>query len=420
MLLGSGSNSSGHTLAFSRVRPGSGTGVLSMAPAQSKASSASSGADPKSRSKALANSFKRENAKKKAAKEGRFDLSTPLLDDGSCTITLGSLMESEELGYEQAVEVMMRFRAEAEQPPAEADEGWELPKLSKAKKPAGKSASEKTACVAAGETAAPVDAEPASKKRKSVEEKDEQAKDAGKPMKAPKAKAKGKAKAKASGKKPPSDDPEEPLEETPEPAPKKKAKTKAPTDATSATSNTKPASSIKEREPEDDAAEAEPNPKPETKPKKSKKSKKGKGGNGSKKLRRLRATAALGEEGEEEGVEKDEELLSEGNHRPKVYTDEEIQAMIKEIDDQMDDPEDVDGSDKPKPAKPAVHHRRKSKGPPTEPPTSPKCKTPPPKPEAAAWPHDRQPTGPEEEALHGGWHLVDEMIVGFGCLSSDR
>ena len=83
-----------------------------MAPAQSKASKDAI----KDRKQQLRAEFARGNAMRKHAKETgkEYDLSTPLLDDGTCTITLGSLMESENLKYEEAVEVMKRFRAEAE------------------------------------------------------------------------------------------------------------------------------------------------------------------------------------------------------------------------------------------------------------------------------------------------------------------
>ena len=63
MLLGLGFNFRSHVAAVGvlGIRPGSGAGVLSMAPAQSKTTSAES--ESKSRQKALAASFKRENAK---------------------------------------------------------------------------------------------------------------------------------------------------------------------------------------------------------------------------------------------------------------------------------------------------------------------------------------------------------------------
>ena len=57
------------------------------------------------------------------AKEERgkpLSLDTKLLLDGSCNMTLGSLMSAEGLSYEQAVEVMHRFRSEAAPAPAEA------------------------------------------------------------------------------------------------------------------------------------------------------------------------------------------------------------------------------------------------------------------------------------------------------------
>ncbi|CAE7264481.1 unnamed protein product, partial [Symbiodinium microadriaticum] len=317
-----------------------------MAPAQSKTTSAES--ESKSRQKALAASSKRENAKKKAAKERGIDLSTPLLDDGSCNITLGSLMESENLDFDQAVEVMKRFRSEAtEQRPAEADEGWELPKLSKTKKPAGKSASAEAVCVAASDSKTPVDPKPASKKRKNVGQEDEGTEHKGKTT--PKPKAKGKAKAKASPK-PPVDDPEEPVEESPKPAPKKKSKANTPAKEPSSASKAKPASSIPESEPEMDAAEDEPptDPTPESKTKKvkkGKKSKKGKAGKGKAKLCRLKATAALGEEGEEEGAEVEDEELHEEQAEAPRDVDKEIEDMIREIDEQIEEKSE-DGKDK--------------------------------------------------------------------------
>ncbi|CAE7500751.1 unnamed protein product [Symbiodinium sp. KB8] len=201
-------------------------------------------------------------------------------------------MESENLDFDQAVEVMKRFRSEAtEQRPAEADEGWELPKLSKTKKPAGKSASAEAVC---------------------------------------------KAKAKASPK-PPVDDPEEPVEESPKPEP-------------SSASKAKPASSIPESEPEMDAAEDEPptDPTPESKTKKvkkGKKSKKGKAGKGKAKLCRLKATAALGEEGEEEGAEVEDEELHEEQAEAPRDVDKEIEDMIREIDEQIEEKSE-DGKDK--------------------------------------------------------------------------
>ena len=81
----------------------------------------------------------------KAAKEGTLDKSTRVLDDPNCKITIGSLMKSEALDFDQAVQVMLQFRREAMSPPG-ADEhpkaGGVLPEWPEAAKaePARKSA----------------------------------------------------------------------------------------------------------------------------------------------------------------------------------------------------------------------------------------------------------------------------------------
>ena len=379
-----------------------------MAPAQSKASKDAI----KDRKQQLRAEFARGNAMRKHAKETgkEYDLSTPLLDDGTCTITLGSLMESENLKYEEAVEVMKRFRAEAE------PEGghWELPKLPKAKpsKASNKTASEGSV-VAASDATKSEDAEPASKsapkkrKAKDAGHDDNTASNKNPPEKAePKAKAKAKAKGKAKAKSaaPPMDDAPEP-EECPELAPAKKKKTKQPAKEPSAASSAKPTTNSKKRAKQE-AAEAdptseptpEPTPEPVTRSKKVKKGKKAK----SSKLRKLRAKEDLGEEAEEEQHEEEEEETAPTEKSANIKA--EVEAMIREIDEQMNMPEEKEKAS-PAPARPVVNHRRMSKGPPTEPPTSPT-----PKAKSQAWPHDRQLENADEAALHGGWCLAGHKV----------
>eukprot|EP00439_Symbiodinium_sp_Y106_P044717 s4474_g5.t1 len=366
-----------------------------MAPAQSKASKDAI----KDRKQQLRVEFARGNAMRKHAKETgkEYDLSTPLLDDGTCTITLGSLMESENLKYEEAVEVMKRFRAEAE------PEGghWELPKLPKAKpsKASNKTASEGSV-VAASDATKSEDAEPASKsapkkrKAKDAGHDDNTASNKNPPEKAePKAKAKAKAKGKAKAKSaaPPMDDAPEP-EECPELAPAKKKKTKQPAKEPSAASSAKPTTNSKKRAKQEaaeadptseptpeptppakepsaassakpttnskkrakqEAAEAdptseptpEPTPEPVTRSKKVKKGKKAK----SSKLRKLRAKEDLGEEAEEEQHEEEEEETTPTEKSANIKA--EVEAMIREIDEQMNMPEEKEKAS-PAPARP--------------------------------------------------------------------
>ena len=85
-----------------------------MAPAQSRPSS--DAAELKcERNQRINAALARGNALKKAKeqKEQTYTKDTLLLEDGSCTITLGSLMESEQLDFAKAVQVMHQFRAEA-------------------------------------------------------------------------------------------------------------------------------------------------------------------------------------------------------------------------------------------------------------------------------------------------------------------
>ena len=382
-----------------------------MAPAQSKASKDAI----KDRKQQLRAEFARGNAMRKHAKETgkEYDLSTPLLDDGTCTITLGSLMESENLKYEEAVEVMKRFRAEAEH------EGWELPKLPKAKpsKASNKTASEGSV-VAASDATKSEDAEPASKsapKKRKAEDAghdDNTASNKNPPEKAePKAKAKAKAKGKAKAAAPPMDDAPEP-EECPELAPAKTKKTKQPAKEPSAASSAKPTTNSKKRAKQE-AAEADPTseptpeptpdptPEPVTRSKKVKKVKKVNKARSSK-LRKLRAKEDLGEEAEEEQHEEEEEETAPTEKSANIKA--EVEAMIREIDEQMNMPKEKEKAS-PAPARPVVNHRRMSKGPPTEPPTSPT-----PKAKSQAWTHDRQPENADEAALHGGWCLAGHKV----------
>ncbi|CAE7199851.1 unnamed protein product [Symbiodinium sp. CCMP2456] len=86
----------------------------------------------------LADVFKRGNALRKlrsAARDASEDFSedTLLLEDGSCDITLGSLMESEGLSKKEAIKVMLQFRLDSggeEKKPA-SNKGWTLPPASK-------------------------------------------------------------------------------------------------------------------------------------------------------------------------------------------------------------------------------------------------------------------------------------------------
>ena len=73
-----------------------------------------------SRMARLKATLERGNALRKAAavaSKPAYDRNTRLLPDESCEITLGSLMDAEQLSFEEAVSVMEQFRAEAASEP---------------------------------------------------------------------------------------------------------------------------------------------------------------------------------------------------------------------------------------------------------------------------------------------------------------
>ena len=84
-----------------------------MAPSGSKLNSASSEGGQSSYHAGINACLARGKALRKLQASVKFGPETLLLPDGSCDLTLGSLMEAEGLSYTDAVSVMMKFRKEA-------------------------------------------------------------------------------------------------------------------------------------------------------------------------------------------------------------------------------------------------------------------------------------------------------------------
>ena len=96
-----------------------------------------------SRGKAILAEKKARAEKAAAGEDYDWPLTTLLLEDGSCDLTLGDLMESERLSKSKAVKVLLRFRQEAEEAASAADaanpkSGAFLPQMAKKPKPASK------------------------------------------------------------------------------------------------------------------------------------------------------------------------------------------------------------------------------------------------------------------------------------------
>ena len=72
--------------------------------------------EPKHKRSSVADVLARGVALRRLASQAKskpIDKNTAVLEDGTCSVTVGSLMKSEGLTFDQALEVLHRFRAEA-------------------------------------------------------------------------------------------------------------------------------------------------------------------------------------------------------------------------------------------------------------------------------------------------------------------
>ena len=307
----------------------------------------------------------RGNAERKAA-SGQYDENTPLVPGSE--ITLGSLMVSENLSFQEAVLVMQQFRAErVDEPPAEPHpkSGGTLPEsgpassAGKGKKDGSGSAPARPGALKIASVGLPKPSEeskvPEAKPSKtSKEQEQEQGAEADEAT--PASKKQRKAKTATAAAMPDDEDnssekkkkkrkdsavDDVPVEETSNKKKKKKKKVEdfeeagEPTaSAASEPANPKPKSKRKVDAPEEES----PSPEEKAREKASKKAKKAKNKENAVQLRRLTAQECLEEEAQDEGEEQEPEENPSKPSKPNINRDE-IQAMIDEIDRQIEDEE---------------------------------------------------------------------------------
>ena len=399
-----------------------------MAPSHSKPALGGASELGSERNRRIGDLLKKNNAmkKKKPSSEASSSATYARTEElvAGCGVTLGDLMVNEGLKYEEAVQVMLRFREEAgvTEPapgklPAEACDP--PPPRSVLKKQKSRTSLEETD---AGEEAK----EPPKKDRKRKSEPGNKAAPKKKGSKPNKDKEEEEEPSSVAGSSNPTTTrkapkakpaPAKPVAENAEPNPKPKTSRKKrkappaeeeehadealPAPATPSSSATGKTGKKAESNAVEEAGQKKKPGKRKAGKKKSKKAKTTK----TESMRRSNAKEDLAEdddnmvpdEAEEAGEDKADGSLYSEDFRPKFYISEDeaddLQAMINEIDDQMPEAKE---EEKEKEAEtfmePTTRHR--SKHAPAEAPSRAKAPR-------ESWPHDRQP----EFGLGSGWCL---------------